>query len=155
MSGLQKEAYELNSISWAELKKYAEKVAKIARKPEQFDNYWVLMSRYWNKKQKMQHTVDENNEMTHYCLRNTGELFVRYESTETVVPLTGGRTLSISSDAREVPFTLADVYMFDFRPKHYETYGENPKLWTNRDNSDELLVHGKGFGLSLALRRLL
>ena len=155
MNGLQKEAYELNSISWAELKKYAEKVAKTATFPRTSNNSWVLMSRYWNKEQKTQHTLDETNEITHYCLRDTGELFVRYETTETAVPLTGGHVISNSNDATERPFTLTDAYMFDFKPKHYETYGENPKIWTNRDNSDELVVHGKGFGLSLALRRLL
>lgn len=191
MSDAQQAAYELNSISWGDLKAYGVGVAGRATLPresrtqlirrevvrecrtgflgmkrvkvleetsestEVISDFWVLMSRYWNKEEKTQHTLDETNELTLYCLRSNGELFVRSESSETVSPFGGGRRTTTKDDPKERPFTEVDAYMFDFKPQHYETFGRNPKIWTNRDNTDELLVYGKGFGLSLALRKLL
>lgn len=116
--------------------------------------YWVLMTRFWNREEKTQHGTEETNELIHYCLRSTGELFVRVESTVTFVPVVSGRP-TVTQESREHLFSMEDVYKFDFKPRYYETIGKSPKVWTDRDNSSELVVHGKGFGLSLALRKLL
>ncbi|MDI2037148.1 hypothetical protein [Paenarthrobacter nitroguajacolicus] len=130
-----------------------ETVFEEVRETQVTHEYWVLMSRHWNRERKTQQATEETNERILYCLRSTGELFVRVESSETIIPYTG--RAFVTHESTERPFTMSDVYMFDFKPKYYETYGESPKVWTDRDNTDELLVHGKGFGLSLVLRKLL
>lgn len=184
-------AYEQSTLDYLKLQRYAQRVAREAKKPRElvtktkvvrvarevhsgffglrrsivFDDveqryeapqdHWLLMSRFWNREDSSRHLLEDTaRARMSYCLQTNGELVVAVESWEEKVTREG-RYIESQHETSTRPFDERDVSLFDFEAKYYETYGKKPKIWTNQDNSSKLLVHSKGVGLSLALKKLL
>jgi hypothetical protein len=119
------------------------------------DDFWVLQSRSWHKKERGQgNQADEDvTEMYDYCLTVKGGLVVRVTS-ETDCFFKGALTFSDRTTS-EKPMTADDVMLFDFEAERYYREKGRFTIETDRDPDHKRLKHhAKGVGLSLALKRL-
>lgn len=136
------------------------------KKPQQVTttqqaDYWVLMTRTSGWKEegtKNGRLYEEEESSTHlYCLRKNGELFVRTTvSTQKLLYHNRGANLyDKSSPPKERPLNEADALLFDWAPWKKEYTQGGTRHWSDTEQGNRLLVHAKGMGLSLALKKLL
>lgn len=119
------------------------------------DDFWVLQSRSWHKKERGQRNqADEDlTELYYYCLTVKGALVVRVTS-KTDCFFKGAWRFS-DSETSERPMAADDVMLFDFEAERYYREKGRFTVETDRDpDRKRLKHHAKGVGLSLALKRL-
>lgn len=124
--------------------------------------HWVLDERHQNIEKNVggrnSHHQETTHEKTTYLLLPDGALkYVAVWEEETVHTVDGSSRVVIDTSHHVKDIGDGELKTFDFEKRHseYGRHGRGIKTWGNREPGKKLLVHAKGVGLSLALKRLL
>jgi hypothetical protein len=117
--------------------------------------YWILELRYWSKKQKHAHMIDESHARSFYRLQADGSLVVSCESWDEITLTPGGWHRYPSSWTHRPLDNDDDLAIFDFESKYYHSSGKISVDTNGNPDRNRLKYHAKGVGLSLALKKIL
>lgn len=124
--------------------------------------HWVLDQRHQNIEKNHTDRTSRHQETTHeeitYLLLPDGSLkyvAVWEEETVHISDATPRVVIDRSHHMRDIGD--GELKAFDFEKVHreYGRHGKGIKTWGDREPGKKLLVHAKGVGLSMALKRLL
>lgn len=141
--------YEASELDLEAIRALAKRIAKRTSKPSS-DGRWYLTGRREDQELKINGKYIGDYWCNYsYWLRVDGAITKSWTShTDTMYK-------QEVNEGEEVVLQEEGILLFDFKPRHYSANLPDGKFTHDRDASDELIVHCKGFGMKTLLFGLL
>lgn len=147
-----KHAYDATSLDPDRLRAYARRVAD-ARRQLGESGPWSLDVRHWSRTMYSKDLEDTSEARFYYRVQPDGKLEVETVQWEEYLHRQyGWGERERTTERRE--FGEHDMLLFDFERRDLQTRSKELKIDSSRDVGTRLMVHAKGDGLSLRLKKL-